>query len=118
MDEAARHTLLQHLGAAMSDISEACYYAGWLRGAEYMVPELCRRAIESGQPQQWGHGQVTPEQALDLIALAEQLGSWACLDDDGIAYVPFQPFPLPPHYSAAVEREQSSRDPSRRGNRA
>jgi len=112
MDVSIRHALVQQLGAAMSDISEDCYYAGWLGGAEYMLPELCRRALATGQTQYWGHGQVAPEQARSLVGLADQIGSWADLDDDGIGYVPFQPFPLPPQYSAAIEREQSSRDPS------
>src|SRR5690348_3596486 len=113
MDEATRQTLVQQLGAAMSDISEDCYYAGWLDGTQYLVPELCRRAAATGQAQFWGHGEVTPELARGLIALAEQIGSWADLDEAGVGYVPHQPFPIPPEYTEAVEREQACGRPRR-----
>jgi hypothetical protein len=109
MDEATRHLLVQQLGKEMSDISEDCYYAGWLGGTEYMVPELCRRAIESGLTQYWGHGEVTLEQARWLWGLAERIGCWADNDLECIGYDPFQPFPIPPEYTEAIERKQSSR---------
>ena len=96
MDEATRHSVLQLLGQEMSDISEDCYCAGWLGGTEYVVPELCRRAAESGRPQWWGPDVVTPERARGLVHLAEQLGHWADLDEAGVGYVPFRPFPIPP----------------------
>lgn len=105
-------TLLQRLGEAMSDLSEQCYYAGWMAGTEYLVPELCRRADATGQPQPWGHGEVTPERARELLAPAARLGSWADLDEAGIGYVPHQPFPLPPPYLEQLEREQNSRKAS------
>jgi hypothetical protein len=108
MEDAERHALVRQLGEAMSDISEACYYAGWLTGAEYLVPELCRRAISSGRAIYWGHGCVTPESARELIALAERAGSWAALDEPGIGFVPFRPFPIPARYVELIEREQSS----------
>lgn len=88
MDERTRHALLQLLGKAMSDISEECFYAGWLGGTEDEVPELCRRAIETDQPQVWGQGTITPDQAIGLNYIAEQLGYWAIWTDTG-----FEPFP-------------------------
>ncbi|HET6575988.1 MAG TPA: hypothetical protein VFG68_20475 [Fimbriiglobus sp.] len=106
MDDATRHSLLQLLGKAMSDISEECYYAGWLGGTEYFVPELCRRALESGRPQLWGHGEVTPEEARGLTYLADRLGYWADLDDAATGYVPHQPFPIPKEYAEGIDREQ------------
>ncbi len=109
MNDAIRHALLQQLGAAMSDISEDCYCAGWLGGTEYFVPELCRRAIRTGRSFYWGHGEVSPERARELVALAEQVGSWADLDEPGVGFVLYQPFPIPVEYVEAVEREQSSR---------
>jgi len=109
MDEAERHALVQRLGQEMSDISEDCYCAGWLGGTEYIVPELCRRAVASGQPQFWGHGEITPELARELVALAERAGCWADTDYHSVGYDPFQPFPIPPEYIEDVEREQSSR---------
>jgi hypothetical protein len=109
MDDAQRNAVVQHLGSAMSDISEDCYCAGWLGGTEYMVPQLCRRAVDLGKTQYWGHGEVTPEQARKLILLAEQAGSWADTDYYSVGYNPFQPFPIPQEYIDSVEREQSSR---------
>jgi len=102
-----RHAVLQRLGNAMSDISEECWSAGWLGGTEYYVPELCRRAAETGRPQRWGPGTITPVQALGLVYLAEQLGHWADLDDAGVGYVPRQPFPIPAEIRAALDLQQS-----------
>src|SRR6266540_3763096 len=107
MDDATRHAVLQLLGKAMSDISEDCWSAGWLGGTESDVPELCRRAVESGQPQRWGGGTVTPEKALGLMYLAEQIGCWADLDEAGVGFVPQQPFPIPLEHLAALDRQQS-----------
>ena len=109
MDQVTRHALVQQLGEAMSNISEDCYCAGWLSGTEYTVPELCRRALESGQTQYWGHGEITPDQARLLVELAERLGCWADTDLASIGYDPFHPFPIPPEYVQAIEQEQSSR---------
>jgi hypothetical protein len=107
MDDATRHSVLQLLGKAMSDISEDCWSAGWLGGTEYDVPELCRRAVESDVPQRWGGDVITPERARGLLYLAEQIGSWADLDEAGVAYVPHQPFPVPPETLAALDRQQA-----------
>jgi hypothetical protein len=109
MDETTRSALVQLLGQAMSDISEDCYCASWLGGTEYSVPELCRRAIATGQTQYWGHGQVTPAQARGLTFLAEQIGAWADLDEPGDGYVPHDPFPIPQQYVEAIDREQVKR---------
>ena len=106
MDDAKRNALLQLLGAAMSDVSEDCYCADWLAGTEYIVPELCRRALSTKQDQHWGHGEVTPERALGLITLADLVGSWANRDESGIGYVPFQPFPVPREYAREIDCEQ------------
>jgi hypothetical protein len=118
MEDAERHALVQQLGQAMSDISEDCYCAGWLGGTEYFVPELCRRAVESGRMQYWGHGEVTPEQARELVALAERAGCWADTDYYSVGYDPFQPFPMPPEYAEAIERAQSSEYAQRRQKQA
>jgi len=118
MEDAERRTLVQQLGQAMSDISEDCYCAGWLGGTEYFVPELCRRAVESGRTQYWGHGEVTPEQARELVALAQRAGCWADTDYYSVGYDPFQPFPMPPEYVEAIERAQSSEYAQRRQSQA
>src|SRR5439155_102869 len=71
------------------------------------MPAPGRRAVATDQPQFWGHGEITPEIARGLIALADQIGSWADLDEAGVGYEPFQPFPIPPEYTTEVERAQS-----------
>ena len=80
----------------MSEISEECYYAGWLNGTEYFVPELCRRARDLGKSQTWGHGEVGPQKAEELFKIAELLGHWVDLDEMGSGYDPHDPFPIPP----------------------
>jgi len=97
--------LLRRLGDAMSDLSERCYYAGWMTGTEYVVPELCRRAAATGEPQPWGQDEVTAVEAAELLSLALRLGTWADLDEAGTGYVPFQPFPVPAKYQEEIERE-------------
>lgn len=109
MDAATHHSLLQLLGDAMSDISEDCYYAGWLGDSESLIPELCRRAVETGTIQRFGHGEVTPEKALALMYLADLLGCWANLDPVGDGYVPHQAFPITPELVADLDFEQSFR---------
>lgn len=104
MDDAERQSLVQQLGQALSDISERCYHGGCLGGTEYIVPESCRRAVESGSTQYWGHGEVTPERAKELMALAKRAGCWADDDFESIGYDPFRPFPIPPEYLEAIDR--------------
>ena len=109
MDDMTRDAVLQLLGNAMSDISEECWYAGWVGGAEYHIPGLCRRAVETGRPQPWGHGAVTSEAALGLAYLAEQLGCWANWDRVRAAYGPHRPFPVPAEHLAALDRQPAYR---------
>jgi len=116
MDEATWHDLIQQLGAAMSDVSEECYCAGWLGGTEDVLPELCRRAIETGRPQRWGHGEVTPATARKLWAIAERAGTWADQHPQDDSYVPYRPFPLVPGVAEEVDREQSPPLPRRNDN--
>ena len=109
MDASERNLIVQQLGEAMSKLSEECYCAGWLGGTEYLVPELCRRAVESCQSQKWGLSEVSLSKARELLSLAEKAGCWADTDYYSIAYEPFHPFPIPPEYIESIEREQLSR---------
>jgi hypothetical protein len=97
--------LIQELGELMSDISERCYYAGWLGGTEYFVPVLCRRALETNNAQPWGHGEVTPNDAKSLTDISDKLGNWVNLDEAGIGYEEFNPFPIPKEYLENLDRE-------------
>jgi hypothetical protein len=107
MNASERHKLTQELGGLMSAISEDCYRAGWLGGTEYSVPELCHRTSRTGVVHSWGHGNISVELATRLIAIADRLGHWADLDEEGVGYVPFQPFPLPADALADIERQQN-----------
>lgn len=100
---AAPARLLQQLGGMMSALSKACYAADWLEGTEHMVPELCRRALESDAAQPWAQGEVTPGVARRLQELADQLGHWARPDDKGTGYAAFDPFPVPPRYAQELD---------------
>ena len=90
--------MLRTLGDLMSRVSETCYETPWMVGTEYMVPELCRRAAESGVPQPWARGKVTPAVARHLGELAGKLGGWARLDEGGTGYLLFDPFPTPERF--------------------
>jgi hypothetical protein len=108
MDDATRHALIQQLGAAMSNVSEDCYCAVWDGQTADVLPELCRRAIDTGQPQRWGHGQVTLETARKLWSLAERAGAWADLHEQDDSFVAYQPFPLRAGVGEEVDREQAA----------
>lgn len=96
--------LIQTLGDLMSDVSEDCYYAGWLGGTEHVVPELCRRALATNAVQFWGHGEVTPERADRLWQVAAELGHWVDLDEAGVGYVPF---PVPVDVAEQINRDHA-----------
>jgi len=100
---------LKRLGVAMSDVSERCYCAGWLGGAEYLLPELCRRVILTNEPQPWGYSSVTLEEAEMLTALSDEIGSWADLDDNAAEFVRFKPFPIPAEYIEELDRQLEER---------
>ncbi|MFK7790307.1 MAG: hypothetical protein AB8C95_12545 [Phycisphaeraceae bacterium] len=104
-----REGLLQDLGEKMSAVSEDCYYAGWMEGTEYFVPELCQRAMKTNEIQPWGHGEVTPNLGLELSKLAELIGHWADLDEIGTGYIAFDPFPIPKKYRENIDHEMKSK---------
>jgi hypothetical protein len=108
MMESEQEYFVQQIGIAMSDLSEDCHCAGWVRNTEHLIPELCRRAVELDRTQRWGHGEVTPERARELIALADRAASWADLCEPGKGFKPFHPFPIPARYVEEIEREQES----------
>ena len=108
MGDAVDDNLVQQLGAAMSELSEECYCAGWMSGSEDAIPELCRRALATGLAQHWGHGVVTPEVARMLTTLAERAGAWADLHPQDDMYIPYRPTaPVPPAMASALDREQA-----------
>jgi len=99
-----RDILLNILGDFVSAISEDCCYAGWIAGAEYMVPALCVRADKLSRPQRWAHGEVGHGSARVLLAIAARLGHWVNLDEAAATYVPFEPWPTPQKYTDEMAR--------------
>lgn len=93
----------------MSEFSEDSYCAGWLTGAEYIIPALCRRAVKENRPHYWGFGRLEPARAAMMLTIAERLGHWANLGKR-VRYVPFNPWPTPRSYAAQLKR---SRKPPR-----
>lgn len=65
------------LADAMSDISERCYYAGWMLDLEYHL----WYAVVNG-PIKYGHGEVTDEDIRKLKLLSMECGCWIIFDDD------------------------------------
>jgi hypothetical protein len=67
----------QTLVAAMSDLSEAGYHAGWIAGLEY---DLWRLLLANGD--HYGRHDVSAEELGRLRHLAEQCGGWIVFDDE------------------------------------
>ena len=66
------------LAEAMSEISERCWYAGWLKDTEFVLWS----ALQHG-PKPWGHGEITEADIRTLKALSEAVGGWVRWSDDG-----------------------------------
>lgn len=75
--------LLQHLGRLMSDVSEDCWSAGWMTGTEEIVPILARESVNTGMSAYWGECKISVDLAKRLCRIADWLGCWASLSDDG-----------------------------------
>jgi hypothetical protein len=67
----------QQLANLMSDISEECYYAGWMTGLEYNLWD----AIVNGE-KKYGHGQITQDYIVQLIQISKNCNSWIYFDDE------------------------------------
>src|SRR4051812_21843373 len=65
------------LAAAMSDLSESGFHAGWLSGLEY---DLWRLLLVGGIS--YGQHEVSPEDIARLRALSEKCGGWIVFDDE------------------------------------
>ena len=103
LDYIDKDSLTHVLGDLMSAVSEDCYCAGWMKGTEYLVPSLCQRVLEINRPQPWAYGELGPGMAAVLQTIADKLGHWVNLDDQGVGYVPFKPFPTPQEYIDELE---------------
>lgn len=61
----------------MGDISERCYYAGWIKNLEYVLWD----AINSGQ-RTFGHGTISDNDIRTLKTLADKSNSWIVFHDN------------------------------------
>lgn len=68
MSDAIRHALYSR----MSDISEACWCAGWMSGTEYAL----WLAVTTGEPCAWGVGIIEQPDIEALRELAGLAGGW------------------------------------------
>lgn len=95
--------LIDILGDLMSNVSEECYSASWYSGSEYIIPALCIKAEKIGTPRPWAQGELTPEMASLLLALAKKIGSWVNLNEDSNGYIAFNPFPTPEKHLEEIQ---------------
>lgn len=66
------------LAMLMSDISEECWFAGWMAGNEYALWD----AIQEGGERGYGVAAITDEQAERLKALSDEVGAWPVWEDE------------------------------------
>ncbi len=99
---------MDDLGTKMLAIANNCVGpdSGWIQWIEYFVPELCRRAHETGRSWRWENGEITPTAAAECVALAEQIGSWVNKSFAERTFEPFDPFPIPDHVARLIEIDQ------------
>lgn len=60
----------------MSNISERCYYAGWMQGLEYVLWD----AVLYGQ-REYGQDTISPKDVEILRDLSETARAWIIFDD-------------------------------------
>jgi hypothetical protein len=74
------------LAMLMAELSERCWYAGWLDVLEYSLWDLATggRPIDGGSAQDWGHCRDSSLQddLNRLLKMAEAADRWIVWDDD------------------------------------
>lgn len=61
----------------MSDISERCYYAGWMQGLEYVLWD----AVLHGE-RKYGHDTISQKDIEILKELSNATNAWVIFDDE------------------------------------
>lgn len=64
------------LADLMSEISERCYYAGWIQDLEYVLWD----AVQKGE-RKYGHDRISNDDIEALKTLSEKAGVWIVYDD-------------------------------------
>jgi len=67
----------KELAELMSELSEKCYSAGWMKDLEYVLWD----AVVSG-PRDYGHGTITKDDINKLIQTSDKVKSWILFDDE------------------------------------
>jgi hypothetical protein len=66
----------RQLADFMSNISEKCYYAGWLSNLEYILWD----AVNNGE-KEFGHGIISDQDVRTLMQLSKDCNCWIYYDD-------------------------------------
>ncbi|MEI6948044.1 hypothetical protein V9K67_12675 [Paraflavisolibacter sp. H34] len=67
----------RQLAGFMGDISERCYYAGWMQGLEYVLWD----ALLHGQ-RQYGHGTISQKEIKALEIFSNAANAWIVFDGE------------------------------------
>jgi hypothetical protein len=76
-DAAREPSSARALRDAMSEISERCWCAGWMRNVELFL-----WAMLEGAPRDYGLGTVTEQELANLRHLSERAGGWCRWSDE------------------------------------
>ncbi len=69
----------------MSELSERCYFAGWVDGTEFRLWEFMTDPQDNGD---WGHSSIPNDARQELKRLSERVGGWTYFGDDGPTFEP------------------------------
>lgn len=69
----------QRLADTMSEISEFCWFAGWLNGTEH---RLWRFMIDPSDDEPWGNYPIPADCREQLQQLSKAAGGWICWNDE------------------------------------
>jgi len=75
----------RELADVMSEISQFCWFAGWLSGTEY---RLWRFMTDPSDDEAWGNYPIPPDHREQLRQLSDSVGGWIYWRDG--ADVPFE----------------------------
>src|SRR5687768_10007839 len=67
----------RRLADLMSDLSERCYYAGWLKNLEYVLWDACINGERS-----FGHDRITQQDIHQLMDYAQTYNCWIYNDKE------------------------------------
>lgn len=101
----------------MSDISERCYFAGWMAGNEF---RLWAAVVDPADNLEYGRRAISPNEVTELRALSETLGGWIVwgddemglkIDDWGPYFVPMDEWRARYEYATRDVHQQFSSEP-------